>query len=114
MKNFISHGHTLEITAGADIVSGAGVLQGAIFGVAAHDIANGEQGTLNLSGVYELPKAPSQAWTVGAKVYWDSGNARCTTDDGSGSNPLIGVAAAPVAGGAGDTLGHVRLNGTAA
>ena len=112
MKTFISHGHTLEITAGADIASGSGVLQGAIFGVAAHDIANGAQGTLNLSGVYALAKAPSQPWSVGAKVYWDSTNARCTT--AAAGNTLIGVAAAPVAGGAGDTLGQVRLNATAA
>ena len=35
MKNYVSSGATLTITAGADIASGAGVLVGSLFGVAA-------------------------------------------------------------------------------
>ena len=71
MKNFIATGNTLTITAEADIASGAGVLIGSIFGVATGPIANGAEGVINLTGVYDLPKTASQAWTVGAKVYWD-------------------------------------------
>ncbi len=112
MKNYVSSGATLTITAGANIASGAGVLAGAIFGVAAGDIANGAVGTINLTGVYDLPKVGSQAWTVGAKVYWDAANARCTTV--ASGNTLIGVAALAVGSGAGETTGRVRLNGTAA
>ena len=112
MRNFISGGSTLTITAGADIASGEGVLQGAIFGVAVGDIANGEQGTLNLTGVYELPKAGSQAWSVGARVYWDASAGRCTT--AASGNTFIGVAYEAVGSGASETLGKVRLNGAAA
>ena len=112
MKNFVSVGDTLTITAGADIASGAGVLVGSIFGVAAGAIANGADGTINLTGVYDLPKVGSQAWTVGAKVYWDAANARCTTV--ASGNTLIGVAVLAVGSGAGETTGRVRLNGTAA
>nr|MDH4442132.1 DUF2190 family protein [Rhizobium sp.] len=43
-----------------------------------------------------------------ALVYWDDTNKRCTTV--ATANLLIGVAAAAVAGGAGNTIGHVRLN----
>jgi hypothetical protein len=32
-----------------------------------------------LVGVFDITKVGSQAWTVGAKVYWDDTNKRCTT-----------------------------------
>jgi len=111
MKNFVAVGNTLTITAGADIVSGGGVLAGAIFGIAAGDIAEGSEGTINLTGVYDLPKQASQAWTVGAKIYWDAGNARCTTT--ANSNTLIGIAVLATGGTAGEIVGRVRLNGAA-
>jgi predicted RecA/RadA family phage recombinase len=107
MKNFVGVGNTLTITAGADIASGAGVLVGSLFGVAAGAIANGAEGVINLTGVYDLPKVGSQAWTVGALVYW-TGTA-CTTT--ASTNKLIGVAVAAVGSGAGETTGRVRLNG---
>ncbi|NDR57129.1 DUF2190 family protein [Aliiruegeria sabulilitoris] len=112
MKNFLSHGHTLTFTngSGSDLASGAGHLQGAIFGVCADAVANGAEGTLNLTGTYELPKAASQAWAVGAKIYWDGSEATTVDTD----NTLIGVAAAAVGSGATEILGAVRLNGTAA
>ncbi|WP_323004722.1 DUF2190 family protein [Denitromonas sp.] len=112
MKNYVSSGATLTITAAAAITSGDGVLAGSIFGVAAGDIANGAEGTINLTGVYNLPKVGSQAWTVGAKVYWDASEAECTTT--ATDNTLIGVAVLAVGSGAGETTGRVRLNGTAA
>ena len=111
MKNFIATGNTLTITAEADIASGAGVLIGSIVGVATGPIANGAEGVINLTGVYDLPKTASQAWTVGAKVYWDNTAKACTTT--VGSNTLIGIAVLAVGGGAGETTGRVRLNGAA-
>ncbi|PRX27769.1 Predicted phage recombinase, RecA/RadA family [Meinhardsimonia xiamenensis] len=111
MKNYISAGTTLTITAAADITSGEGVLVGALFGVAVTDIATGEAGEIALTGVYDLPKAPSQAWTQGAKVYWDDTAKQCTT--AATGNTLIGAATRAVGGGASETIGTVRLNGTA-
>lgn len=111
MKNFLSVGNALTITASTDIASGAGVLVGALFGVATGPIANGADGVINLTGVYELPKVGSQAWTVGALVYWDAANTRCTTV--AATNVPIGVAVAAVGSAAGETLGQVRLNGAA-
>lgn len=111
MKNFVARGDALEITADDDYSSGDCVLIGSLFGVAAGDIANGEQGIINLTGVYDLPKAPSQAWTVGALVYWDEENFRVTNV--AGTNVPIGVAAAAVGSGATETIGRVRLNGAA-
>ncbi len=54
-------------------------------------------------------KVGSQAWTAGAKVYWDAGNSRFTTS--ATSNTLAGVAAADVGSGAGATTGDVFLTG---
>ncbi|MTH62105.1 DUF2190 family protein [Paracoccus litorisediminis] len=111
MKNFLAHGNALTVTnsTGAAVASGAGVLLGKMFGIAAGPIAAGAEGVINLEGVYELPKAASQAWTVGALVYWDNAAKVCTTV--VSTNTLIGVAIGAVAGGAGDLLGKVRLNG---
>lgn len=109
MKNFTARGDVLEITAPAALASGEGVQIGAIFGVAAGAIANGARGNINLTGEYDLPKTASQAWTVGARVYWDAAEGECTTV-GTG-NILIGVARLAVGSGAGETLGRVRLNG---
>lgn len=109
MKNYVQPGDVITFTAGADIASGAGVLIGTLFGVATGDVANGAEGEAAVTGVFDLVKVGSQAWTVGAKVYWDNANSRCTT--GASGNTLIGVAAAAVGSGAGETVGRVRLNG---
>jgi predicted RecA/RadA family phage recombinase len=92
------------------VTSGNGLLVGSIFGVAAGDAASGATIEAALTGVFDLTKIGSQAWTAGAKVYWDDTNKRCTTV--ATDNTLIGVAVEAVAGGAGDTTGRVRLNGS--
>ena len=108
MKNFIQPGNTITLTAPYAVASGDGLLVGAIFGVAAGSAASGDPVEAALIGVFDITKVGSQAWTVGAKVYWDDTNKRCTTV--STDNTLVGVAIAAVASGAGDTIGRVRLN----
>lgn len=107
-KNFIQPGGTITLTAPYAVTSGDGLLVGAIFGVAAGDAASGATVEAALTGVLDLTKIGSQAWSVGAKVYWDDTNKRTTSV--ATSNTLIGVATEAVAGGAGDTIGRVRLN----
>lgn len=111
MKNYVSDGETLDITAADAVASGGGVLAGTIFGVATGDITAGAQGVIGLCGVYDLPKAASQAWTIGAKVYWDNAAKVCTTV--ATSNTLIGIACLTVGGTSDEIIGRVRLNGTA-
>lgn len=108
MKNYVQPGNTLTLSAPYAVTSGDGLLVGSIFGVAAGDAASGATVETALTGVFDLTKIGSQAWTVGAKVYWDDTNKRCTTV--ATDNTLIGVAVEAVAGGAGDTIGRVRLN----
>ncbi len=110
MKNYVQPGNTLTLTAPYAVTSGDGLLVGSIFGVAAGDAASGATVEAALTGVFDLTKIGSQAWTVGAKIYWDDTNKRCTTV--ATDNTLIGVAVTAVAGGAGDTIGRVRLNGS--
>jgi predicted RecA/RadA family phage recombinase len=109
MKTFIQPGQTVTLPAPYDVASGACLKVGAIVGVAANDATAGVALEVMLTGVHDLAKAPSQAWTVGAKIYWDDASKVTTTT--ATSNTLIGVAMAAVAGGASDTIGRVRLNG---
>lgn len=108
MKNFVQPGNTITLTAPYAAASGDGLLVGSIFGIAAGAAALGESVETALVGVFDLTKIGSQAWAAGAKVYWDNTNKRCTTV--ATDNTLIGVATEAVAGGAGDTVGRVRLN----
>ena len=110
MKNFVAVGNILTLPAPAALTSGQGALIGSIFGVAQKDASIGEDVAILVKGVFELPKAASQAWTVGARVYWDNA-ARVTTTTATG-NTLIGVAVIAVGGTAGETIGTVRLNGS--
>lgn len=107
MKNFVQPGEVVGIPAPATVASGAGVLVGSLFGVALTDAASGAEVQIRVTGVVDLPKVGSQAWTVGALIYWNG--TACTNV--ASTNKLIGVAVAAVGGGAGETTGRVRLNG---
>ncbi len=109
MKNFIQPGNTITLSAPTAVASGNGILVGAIFGIAAHDAGSGEPVETVTTGVFDLSKIGSEAWSVGDRVYWDGTNKRATkiaTD-----NALIGVALTAVGSGADETTGRVRLNG---
>ena len=108
MKNYVQPGNTITLTAPYAVTSGDGLLVGSIFGIASGDAALSDPVETVLTGVFDLTKVGSQAWTAGAKVYWDDTNKRTTSV--ATSNTLIGVATEAVAGGAGDVIGRVRLN----
>ena len=110
MRTYIQPGHAITLAAPYDVVSGDGLLVGAIFGVASHDALSGAEIETQLTGVVELAKVASQAWTAGARVYWDN-SAKRATNVASG-NTLIGVAVLAVGSGAEETIGRVRLNGS--
>lgn len=107
MKNFIANGEHVTVLAPYAVSSGGGALVGSLFGVAVNDAANGAEVVLATRGVFEMAKADSQAWTVGAKIYWDNTNKVCTTT--ASGNTLIGTAYEAVASTAGLVLGAVRL-----
>lgn len=109
MKTYVSSGEVITVAAPYAVASGAGALVGTLFGVAQNAAANAAPVALVTTGVFDLVKVGSQAWTVGAAIYWDDTNKRCTTV--TTSNTLIGKAVLAVGSGAGETTGRVRLNG---
>jgi len=107
--SYVQPGDIVTLAAPYQRNKGEGALIGALFGVATSDVANGAAGEFMTTGVHSLVKAASQAWTVGALIYWDNTNKNCTNV--STSNTRIGAAMVAVGSGAGETIGVVRLNG---
>lgn len=91
MKNFVQCGDRITTVAPYAVSAGGGALVGSMFGVALNDAANGAEVVLMTEGVFNLAKVSTEAWTRGAKIYWDN-TAKLVTSV-STSNTLIGVAA---------------------
>lgn len=109
MKNYVQKGDNITVTAAAAATSGDGVLVGNLFGIAAGDAAIGEDLDLVTQGVFQMAKVATDAFTVGAAVYFDESAGLVTTDDDSGNNPEIGLAVT-VAGNPSASV-NVRLHG---
>lgn len=108
MKNYVQEGDIVTVAAPYDVLSGAGLLVGSLFGVATADALSAATVEAKTTGVFDLAKTSAQAWTVGAKIYWDNTNKVTTTT--STDNTLIGVALAVAANPS--STGRVRLNGS--
>jgi len=107
MNNFKQEGEVVTVAAPYTVASGAGVLVGSLFGIATSAAASGADVEIKREGVFEHAKNSAEAWTVGAKVYWDNTAKVFTTT--STSNTLVGVAA--VAASNPSALGTVLLDG---
>lgn len=93
MKNFKYSGQTIPYTpSGSDVSSGDPVLIGDLFGVAVADIADGEEGAVQIAGVVsEIPKeATTVTFAKGEKVYWDVADGELNDDDAN--NKHVGYA----------------------
>ncbi len=112
MKNYIQPGDRIDVLAPAAVVDGQLVRVGLLAGVAIHDAASGAPLVISTEGVYDVTKAGSQAWTVGQAIFGVGTTTLVATTAASG-NILLGVCVAPVGGGAGETIGRVRLNASA-
>jgi len=107
MKNFVSYGEIILVTAPYDADSGTGVQVGAaLFGVACTDMTSGATGQIKTCGVFDLAKVSAQAWTAGAIIYWDNSAKNCTTT--ASTNLAIGAAVADAANPS--STGRVRLS----
>lgn len=113
MKNFSASGDLVTLTAPVGgVVSGTPKQIGQLLVVPTTSASAGAEFVGKRTGLFAgVPKAGSQAWAVGALVYWDEGNDRFTTS--AAGNLLAGFAAAAVGSGAGETTGDVILDGTA-
>lgn len=99
MRNFVSEGRNLDLTAPRDIASGEGFIVGSIFAVASTTAATGSGVVGVTRGVFDLTKKGTAAFAPGDRVSWDDTNHRCDAP-GAGLYP-VGVAVAVAANGAG-------------
>jgi predicted RecA/RadA family phage recombinase len=108
MKNYIKSGDVLTLVAPAGgVVSGNFYLIGTMLVCATTTAAATENFEGRTVGVYDVPKVSAQAWTVGARIYWDNTAFNFTTT--VGSNTLVGVAVLAAVNPS--ATGRVRLNG---
>jgi len=107
MKNKIQKGDTITVTAPYNVLSGQGVLAGALFGVAATDAANGTPVEIARTGVFDITALQTDTASQGAKIYWDNTARRLTTT--ATNNTLVG--AVTLAKTAVDTAARVLLDG---
>jgi predicted RecA/RadA family phage recombinase len=107
MKNYIQPGDVVTLTAPYAVSSGGGALVGSLFGIATADVASGASGEFAIVGVFSHAKTGAQAWTQGAKIYWDNAG-KVMTNVATG-NTHVGHAVEAAAGG--DANGKVRLHG---
>lgn len=116
--NFIQPGSVVRFTApGGGVVSGTPKQIGQVLVVPMVSADATVQFDGMVRGVFKVTKVGSQAWTEGALVYWDAGNARFTTV-GPGSLragfAVLGPGGLAMPGsGAGETTGYVFLDGVA-
>jgi len=105
---FVQPGRVLDYANGGTArASGAVVVVGTLVGVCLTAIAANATGSVQVCGVFTLPKLSTDAPAQGASVFWDAANSRITTT--ASGNTLAGVAFAAAANG--DATVNVLLNG---
>jgi predicted RecA/RadA family phage recombinase len=107
MKNYVQAGDVIAVVAPYAVASGAGVLLGALFGVAAYDAANGATVDIKRKGVFDITALTADTGAVGTKVYWDNTNKRLTVT--ASANTLVGCLTLAKIGT--DTTARVLLDG---
>jgi predicted RecA/RadA family phage recombinase len=87
---FIHDGGTIDHIPVADVAAGDVVVQGELVGVAKLDIKAGKLGALAVVGVFDFPVEDVGAWGVGQLAYWNTADKWAVSDNGGGSNKLLG------------------------
>jgi predicted RecA/RadA family phage recombinase len=93
MKTFIQPGAIVAVPAPAAVKSGDLVVVGSLFGIAATDADSGATVEIQTEGVFSLPKVSAQAWSVGARIYWDATTGKATTAANDGGTPATAFVA---------------------
>ena len=106
---FVHEGESIDYTPGADVLTGAVVVQAELVGVAQGPIKANQLGSLAVSGVFDFPKAggAGSAIPAGTNTYWDAGAQNATKNAAAGVNKLIGKAVKTTVDA--DTVVRVRL-----
>jgi predicted RecA/RadA family phage recombinase len=86
--NYLQPGNVIEHTnAGSALVAGQVVRIGALLGVCLVDIANGATGTVQLTGVFTVPKVSGAVILKGERLTWD---ASAAAFDDNAATPATG------------------------
>ncbi len=102
MRNYVQPGDGVTIPAPGPIKSGDVVTIGALIGVAATDAGAGDDVSLALRGVFDLPKAGAEILSLGAEVEVSGGEVTALD-----AGPKIGVVVVDAA--ADDPTARVRI-----
>lgn len=105
MKNYISKPNTVIMESSYDVLSGGGVRQGSLFGVAHNDALTGVPVACEVEGIFELPKLAADNMTKGLKVNFNI----ATKELQLATSSLDNVATVVEAAGAAVTKVKVRL-----
>ena len=107
---FVQQGVTVDYIPAADVKAGDIVTVNDLIGVSRYDIKVGELGSLAVAPapVFEVEKGASVAFAYGAKVYWDTANAKVAAASGSGI-VFLGLCVSTGGSLASDPLCRVRL-----
>ena len=107
-KNYVQPGDVLDFVAGSAISSEDVVTIGPVVGIALADIANGETGSVQIVGVFDVPKAAG-AVTVGQLINYDASASNFTTSATSATGDVTGGCVAVAAAASGDATVRVKL-----
>lgn len=109
--NYVACGDTIDYTAGSAITSGDVVVVGEQIGIALVDIANGDTGTVAISGIFTVPKVSAAVIAQGESVIYD---VSASAFDDNAATPatgdVSGCCVAVEAAGASVTTIDVKLN----
>jgi len=96
---YLSPGDMIDHTPSAAVSAGEVVVQGDLLGVAPMAIAASAKGAIAVEGVFSVAKTTGtgEAFTAGAKVYFDATNNVAINTDASGTHKLLGKAVAAAA-----------------
>lgn len=107
-KKYIQPGNVIDHTAGSAISSGDAIVIGVLLGVALADIANGDTGSVQIEGVFEMPKLSTAVIAAGDKLIWDV-SAEQFIVASAATGDLDGCAVAVAAAGNGTTTVLAKL-----
>jgi predicted RecA/RadA family phage recombinase len=113
-NNYVQPGEVIDWTnGGSDVTAGAVVRIGKILGVALVDIAGSATGSVQITGVFEVPKVSGAVIAQGENLTWD---ASAAAFDDNAATPATGdVTGAPAiaweAAGNGVTSFMVKFTG---
>lgn len=113
--NYVQEGKVIAFTAGSDYSSGDVVVIGGLLGVVLADVANGETGQAQISGVFTVPKVSAAVLTEGMRVQWDVSAAGIEDAAATpASGDLVNCGIAVEAAGNGVTTCKILLNAAGA